>query len=1082
MMAIVGRSALAPISPGAGLKAGGSDDVRRWHVPALILGATLVCISALALATIPALTAPSTHPLAVRHGLQSHAVTRLPIGLAPAASASIGASEHSFWPVRHGASLLAQGGSIHSTFTTSGAALRVAQGTLGLSLTAVGRGQPVAPVAAVSPTGTANQVLYRHGSVTEFFRNGPAGLEQGFTLLKRPQAGTGSLVLAVSVRGSLIPKQVGSEIVFRTHSGTTALRYGQLSALDATGRRLPAHMHVRNGTLQLLIDDSHARYPLLIDPLIQQGGKLTPSEESGEGWFGADVALSSDGNTALIGAPKDNGDVGAAWVFTRTGETWTQQGKKLTGGGELGKAGFGYLVALSSDGNTALISGGGDHGGVGAAWVFTRTGETWTQQGVKLTGEEESGGGNFGWSVALSSDGNVAIMGGPIDNGVGAAWVFTRTGETWTQQGPKLTGSEEIGGGYFGFGVALSGNGNTALVGGYKDDGSVGAAWVFTRSGSTWTQQGPKLTGSEASGERRFGDDVALSLDGNTALIGGGYDDGVGAAWVLTRSGSTWTQQGPKLTGGEETGGGQFGDGVALSSDGNTALIGGPCDNTCIGAAWLFHRSGATWSQDGKKATGSGGIGEGYAGLGVALSSDGGTALVGGLLDNGARGAAWVFVSELASPTVVTGTASSITHTSARLNATVNPNGGTVSDCHFEYGTSTLYGSTVPCESLPGSGHGPVIVSALAASLNETTTYHFRIAATNLRGTSYGADQAFTTHPLPPTSFTGQASTVTPSSATLNASVNPNGAEVSDCHFEYGTSTFYGSSVPCESLPGSGDSPVAVSALVASLTEGTSYHFRIVATNPLGTAYGADHTLTTLASAPEFGTCVKVATGAGKYENGGCTKLGGAQKYEWYPAFGGARPLVKTHFTIKIKELTTVTLQPVKGSKVTCTSETGTGEYTAAKTVGGVLLTFTGCERLGDNCSTAEAAAGEVVTTPLEGVLGSTKLGETTIKNQIGLDLFPVGKTGAVMEFSCGTTPVSVRGSVIGVTAKNAMKLTSPLTYAASTKGKQKPESFVGEPKDVLEASFGEEPFEQIGLILKGIVTNEEKVEVNSVV
>jgi hypothetical protein len=166
----------------------------------------------------------------------------VPVSLAVAASASIGASDRSFWPVRRGDSLLAQNGGIHSTFTASGARLRVAQGTLGLSLAAVGRGQRVERVAPVAPEGAANQILYRHGSISEFYRNGPYGLEQGFTLQHRAQAGAGSLVLAMRVRGSLIPEQLGSQVLFRTHADATALRYGQLSALDATGRRLPAHI------------------------------------------------------------------------------------------------------------------------------------------------------------------------------------------------------------------------------------------------------------------------------------------------------------------------------------------------------------------------------------------------------------------------------------------------------------------------------------------------------------------------------------------------------------------------------------------------------------------------------------------------------------------------------------------------------------------------------------------------------------------------------------------------------------------------------------------------------------------------
>lgn len=418
MTRIAGQTAVMSLPDGAALAARGSRDRRTFLLPTLLAGAVLACLAALALATLPALTASSAHQ--PRHALQSHLATSLPITLVPAASASIGASDHSFWPVRHGASLLSKGGGIQSTFTRSGAELRVAHGTLGLSLVGVGRGQRLHPVSAVAPSAATNQVFYRHGSISEFYRNGPYGLDQGFTLLKRPEAGTGSLVLAVRVAGSLIPALMGSQVLFRTYAGATVLRYGQLSVQDATGRRVSAHVLLRNGALQLLIDDGHARYPLRIDPFIQRGEKLTPSGESAWNSFGFSVALSSDGNTALIGGGAGE-NIGAAWVFTRSGETWTQQGEKLTGGGESGEGSFGFSVALSSDGNTALIGGYYDHGAPGAAWVFTRSGSTWTQQGSKLNGGE-SGNRWFGVSVALSSDGNTALIGGPLDNGnVGAA-------------------------------------------------------------------------------------------------------------------------------------------------------------------------------------------------------------------------------------------------------------------------------------------------------------------------------------------------------------------------------------------------------------------------------------------------------------------------------------------------------------------------------------------------------------------------------------------------------------------------------------------------------------------------------------
>ena len=143
---------------------------------------------------------------------------------------------------------------------------------------------------------------------------------------------------------------------------------------------------------------------------------------------------------------------------------WSQQGSKLTGGEE-GNSEFGVLVSLSADGNTALVGGWKDDGTKGAAWVFTRTGGVWSQQGPKLTPTGEVGEGGFGTSVALSADGNTALIGAPGDNNTkGAAWVFTRSGATWTQQGGKLTGgAEQVGAAWFGYTVAISADGKTAL-------------------------------------------------------------------------------------------------------------------------------------------------------------------------------------------------------------------------------------------------------------------------------------------------------------------------------------------------------------------------------------------------------------------------------------------------------------------------------------------------------------------------------------------------------------------------------------------------------------------------------------------
>jgi hypothetical protein len=379
----------------------------------------------------------------------------------------------------------------------------------------------------------------------------------------------------------------------------------------------------------------------------QQGPKLVGSGAVGTAQQGFSVALSADGSTLIVGGNTDNnGFPGAAWVFTRSAGGWTQQGNKLLGSGAIGRAVQGFSVALSADGNTAIVGGHDDNGSAGAAWVYTRSGGVWAQQRDKLVGSGAVGEAFQGHAVALAADGNTAIVGGPADDdGTGAAWVFTRSGGVWTQEGGKLVGTGVVGDAFLGNSVALSADGNTAVVSGPGDNGGAGAVWVYTRSGGIWTEQSGKLVGTGAVGSAIQGA-AALSADGNTLIVGGFFDNGeIGAAWVFTRSGGVWSQQGNKLIGGGAAGNPVHqGFSVALSADGNAAIVSGPEDNDGTGAAWVFCRSGGMWTQQGSKLIGAGAVGPASQGRSVAMSADGRTAIVGGFGDDGSLGAIWIFV------------------------------------------------------------------------------------------------------------------------------------------------------------------------------------------------------------------------------------------------------------------------------------------------------------------------------------------------------------------------------------------------------------------------------------------------------
>jgi hypothetical protein len=364
-----------------------------------------------------------------------------------------------------------------------------------------------------------------------------------------------------------------------------------------------------------------------------QKQKLHASDASSYDYFlGGDL----EGNTALIGAPQSS-DQGAVYYFTYNGTTWTQQQKLLASDGQTGDF-FGVWVDV--EGDTALIGAAGDDGVKGSAYVFTRSGNTWTQQ-AKLTASDGAAGDNFGWPVSLSGD--TALLGAfyDDDNGVdsGSAYVFTRSGTAWTQQA-KLLASDGMANDIFGHGVSLYGD--TALIGAQNNNNYKGAAYVFTRSDTTWTQQ-TKLVISNGTTLDQFGSYVCLK--GDTALIGaGGYDGGKGTVYVFTVNGTTWTQEQQLLASD-----GQAGDWFSwpLTFDGDTALIGAYLDDdngVDSGSAYIFTRVGTTWTQQ-QKLLAPDGARDDWFSCRVAL--DGDTALIGAPDDDDYgtdSGSAYVFV------------------------------------------------------------------------------------------------------------------------------------------------------------------------------------------------------------------------------------------------------------------------------------------------------------------------------------------------------------------------------------------------------------------------------------------------------
>ena len=426
------------------------------------------------------------------------------------------------------------------------------------------------------------------------------------------------------------------------------------------------------------------------------------------------VALSGDGNTMAVSSTAEdsaakgiNGNQadhsainsGAVYVFVRNGGAWAQQAYVKASNSQKGYQ-FGSSMALSNDGNTLAVGAVGEASsatgvdgnqadtsmpGSGAVYVFTRTGTAWSQQAyVKASNTgEKSDGDQFGYSVALSGDGNTlatgaisedsaatGINGNQADNSAdsaGAVYVFTRAGDKWAQQAYVKPWNTTNRGNLFGYSVGLSGNGNTMAVGSYDEERGKGAAYIFTRTGSTWAQQ-IRLQSSNAEDGDSLGCSIALSDDGNT-MVAGAFDEdsllrgiqpptegsndaasdvSTGAAYVFVRNGSAWTQQAfIKATNTRLND--QFAWALTLSRDGNTLAVGAHLEDSGAtglngdqedataedsGAVYVYMRTGTTWTPASYVKASPLHAGSEF-GISLALNGDGKVLAVGAFKDSG---------------------------------------------------------------------------------------------------------------------------------------------------------------------------------------------------------------------------------------------------------------------------------------------------------------------------------------------------------------------------------------------------------------------------------------------------------------
>ena len=599
----------------------------------------------LVLVTVAAVVYPS-QPAPIAFGMPAVANSTptaagphaLPADLVPAVIRTLAAHSPPNWNAQatgHGTLVIHNPAERFSaSFSSRGAQVQLGgsqHGQLGMQLLAVHSGNVSYPVVTGSPSPKGARVEIARGrGLTEWYVNSPLGLEQGFTLAK-PLTASNSLTLVFRLAGNLTPKLSGNALQFQNSQDQSVLRYGNLLAYDAQHHALPAIMKMTGRTLELAVNTRGARYPITIDPVIAAVTSITDTDPSSGEVFGLSVALSADGNTALIGAPgvttlappvTNAGDV---FVFTRSNGAWSLAAI-LFDPAATNYDGFGQSVSLSADGTRALIgtnAGCPNCGtsGTGAAYLFIQSNGTWPSSPTSTFSDPAAQSGDyFGYSVALSGDGNTAVIGAfdtnfynPNISQVGVAWVYTESGGSWAANPAAAAGLESnpmTAGALVGYSVALSYYGTSALVGApgtsVGSNSSVGAAYLYVRPSGGWSGT-PSASQSfydpNVRANGNLGASVAITPDGSEVLIGdpGTHSGvpGVGAAYLFTQSSGTWSGL---PTASFSDGGGfadDFGLSVALSGDGVLALIGAPYANasgqSASGTVYAFAEANGAW-------------------------------------------------------------------------------------------------------------------------------------------------------------------------------------------------------------------------------------------------------------------------------------------------------------------------------------------------------------------------------------------------------------------------------------------------------------------------------------------------------
>lgn len=499
---------------------------------------------------------------------------QLPATLMPRVNGTLAADDPAYAVTPDTATTL-RGENPAQQFTATFAPMGVTVGTkatapLRLTLAAVND----APSAPVVPVVRAGRVEYHRGDLTEWYVNGPVGLEQGFTLAA-PPAADDRVTLTLDIAGATPTWSGDSVLLVKSDGGT--LRYSGLTVTDAHGARLPARLDIDEGALTITAETAGAVYPVTVDPFVQAAGLIANDGTAAHG-FGSSVAVSANGSVVVVGAPRTqvNGNATQGKAYVYSGTNYTTETPLIASDGTNADL-FGNSVAVSADGGTVVVgaffkatpSGGSLRG---KAYVFRGTNYA-TE--IPLLSSDAAVGDSFGNGVAISADGGTVVVGAPGKTlsghqNQGKAYVYR--GANYVTETPLLA-SDGAAGDFFGVHVAISGDGTTVAVGAYQKmvGGHSGQGKAYVYRGANFTTETPLLASDGATNDD-FGWSVATSGDGTTVVVGA-INKNSSQGKVYAYHGTNYATE-TRLSASDGAGSDFFGYGVSISSDGNMIVVG----------------------------------------------------------------------------------------------------------------------------------------------------------------------------------------------------------------------------------------------------------------------------------------------------------------------------------------------------------------------------------------------------------------------------------------------------------------------------------------------------------------------------